>query len=280
MIKGDNMIDDLDIDLIGEEEVQEPIEDNEIIEDSKTIVEEPEPTKDDILLKFSPVKAATTNEITYNANAFNARWIQYRVTVGTNDCYYNVDNIPLGTKYYLTKGSNRLPRDGSYLIRGKETVSPGGGSPPYLRNFVYSLEMPSMNTNAQNQLLNVVIVEESSNNDLTEIQNQLDVMESAVDYIYDNVYLNQMKIDNNNSLLWEVNDYVQGIPNNPVFVRVFGKPDNNSQAGGVGMVSQNIMTTPINEYGLSDSMSLIFLLMAVAGLIVYIIHKTIFKWGK
>lgn len=264
------MIDDFNIDTIGnEEEVQVPIEDIEIIEDSKTIIEEPEPTKDDILIKSSNVKAGSTEFYNDSLSADYGIFNTYKSSY-SRQYKVKLSNIPIGTEYQMRDSTGTYPSDSTYYVRGLEIKVSNNR-----QNGFIDFNPPT--SGSYNHDLYVIIKNDADIDSLVGILNDI---QYDLDNINHNIFVTNSGIDSVNQDVRYLHEFMESIPYDPVFISVFGKSDNNNQNGGVGMVSQNIMTTPINQYGLSDSMNLILILMAVAGILVYIIHKSIFKWGK
>lgn len=76
--------------------------------------------------------------------------------------------------------------------------------------------------------------------------------------------------------LERIEEDVQSISNNIVPAGNGSGDSNNSQ---VGSVSQNILTTPINEYGLTDSLLFVGLGVAFVTLIIVVVRRLIYKWN-
>lgn len=78
------------------------------------------------------------------------------------------------------------------------------------------------------------------------------------------------------SKLGGIQDGVESISNNIVSSGNGSGNNNNSQ---VGSVSQNVLTTPINEYNLTDSLIVIELSIGLIVGIILLIRRLIYKWS-
>lgn len=73
-----------------------------------------------------------------------------------------------------------------------------------------------------------------------------------------------------------IEENVQIISNNVISA---GNGSNNNNNGQVGSVSQNILTTPINEYGLTDSLLVVGLSVGFIVLMIVVVRRLVYKWS-
>lgn len=70
---------------------------------------------------------------------------------------------------------------------------------------------------------------------------------------------------------------VQSLANTTFSVSI---SNNNVSDNQVITLSEDIIHKPLKEYSTSESMSLIGLMLAFTGLIVYVVHKSIYRWRR
>lgn len=78
-------------------------------------------------------------------------------------------------------------------------------------------------------------------------------------------------------LIDEVKGLREDVKNKQYNIVFSGVSYNNVSDNNVVTVSDNIIYKPIKDYNTSESMALIGLVLAFSALIIYLIHKTIFK---
>lgn len=73
-----------------------------------------------------------------------------------------------------------------------------------------------------------------------------------------------------------IEENVESISNNIISA---GNGSDNGNNNQIGTVSQNILTTPINEYSLTDGLLVVGLTMGLIVGVILIIRRCIYKWS-
>ena len=181
-----------------------------------------------------------------------AKSIYYTID-GHNGCI-RVDSITMGSYYKVTTPYGDIPSD-SYYVRGQETIETSNGTGVG----IYSM-YTNLYSNTSGWSWEYVVIEEPTPEPTTEpTPEPIDPETISGNELLREILITERGIEEN----------VQSIANRPVYICV----SNNNVSDNQIVSVDNIMSKPINEYSVSESLMMFLALSLFIGGIVVIIRK-------